>query len=242
MSRHECRIAGVRLTTNREVAGDDGGPCSTASSEVLFLDAPADPPSDWLRIPNPGTGADVRIRRDGRQAVITADPAGPDQGAREMRWATPFIAALQGETVLHASAVERGGCVYAFVAGSRTGKSTFSNALATRGWNKVADDLLPQCFFEQSNRRLRALFLLERPRGGGAIGTRRLSVEEALGELVVNGFDELAEAAIWETHFRFYCRIVEAVPCRAFTIPDDMSRVGEAAAWWERMLEAEAWL
>ncbi len=242
MSRYECRIAGVRLTTNREVAGDDGGPCSTASSEVLFLSAPGEPPSDWLRIPNPGTGADVRIRRDGRRAIIAADPPGLDQRAREMRWVAPFIAALQGETVLHASAVERAGCVYAFVAGSRTGKSTFSNALASRGWNKIADDLLPQCFFEQGNRRLRALFLLDRPRGGSTIGTRRLSVEETLEELVANGFDELAEAAVWGPHFRFYCRILETVPCCVFTIPDDLSRLGEAAAWWECMLEAEAWL
>jgi hypothetical protein len=158
-----------------------------------------------------------------------------------MRWAAPFIAALQGETVFHASAVERAGCVYAFIAGSRTGKSTFSNALAGRGWNKIADDLLPQCFFEQGNRRLRALFFLDRPEGGSTIGTRRLSVEEALEALVLNGFDELFEAAVWEPHFRFYCRILETVPCRAFTIPDNLSRLGEAAAWWERMLETEDW-
>jgi hypothetical protein len=242
MTRYECRIAGVRLTTNREVAGDHGGPCSTASSEVLFVGAPGKAPSDWYRIPNPGTGADVRIRRDGRQAVITADPPTPDQRAREMRWAAPFIAALQGETVLHASAVERAGCVYAFVAGSGTGKSTFSNALAGRGWNKIADDLLPQCFFEQGGRRLRALFFLNRPGGGVTTGTRRLSVEEALEKLVFNGFDELAEAAVWEPHFRFYCRILESVPCCVFIIPDVLSRVGEAAAWWERMLETEDWL
>jgi hypothetical protein len=270
MSRYECRIAGVRLITDREVAGDRDAPCSAASAEVFFLGAPCEPqsrpgeppgeppgapgqphrqppapnqpPGDWLRIPNPGTGTDVRIRRDGRQAVIAADPAGPDQGARELRWAAPFIAALQGETVLHASAVERAGSVYAFAAGSRTGKSTFSNALAGRGWNKIADDLLPQCYFEQDNRRLRALFFLDRPPGGGAIGTRRLSGEEALGELVANGFDELADAAVWAPHFRFYCRIVETVPSCAFTIPDDLSRLGEAAACWERMVEAEAWL
>jgi hypothetical protein len=239
VSRYECRIAGVRLTTNRIVAGDNEDLLGPASSEVLFASAQEETTSDWLSILNPATRTEVRIRRDGRRAVVAPELANPDERAREMRWALPFIAALQRETILHASAVERVGCVYGFVAESRTGKSTFSSALARRGWNKVADDLLPQCLVEQGNRRLRALFFLQRPAAEERIAARRLDAEEALAELVSNGFGELANGAIWETHFRYYCRILESVSCYEFTVPDCLERLDEAASWWERTVEAE---
>jgi hypothetical protein len=237
MSRYEYRIAGVRLATNQTVAGEDQDVRGPAWSQVRFVSAPEEGTEGWLRIGNPGTGADVRIRRDGREAVIVAGMASERERARELRWAVPFIAGLQGETILHASAVERGGCLYAFVAESRTGKSTFSNALAGRGWRKLADDLLPQCLLEQA--RLAGLFFLQRPAGGQSMASRRLREDEALAELVSNGFGELAEATIWETHFRYYCQLLQSVPCLELTLPDGLERMGEAAAGWERMIEAE---
>lgn len=237
MSAYEYRIAGVRLATNQRAAEESLDVRGPAWSEVRFVSAAEESTTGWLRIRNPGTGIDVRIRRDGREAVVVAEMASERERARELRWAAPFIAGLQGETILHASAVERGGCIYAFVAESRTGKSTFSSALEGRGWRKVADDLLPQCLLEQT--RLAALFFLQRPAGGQAMASRRLREDEALAELVSNGFGELPDATIWETHFRYYCQLLKSVPCLELTIPDVLERVGEAAGWWERMIEAE---
>jgi hypothetical protein len=176
----------------------------------------------------------VAIRPDGRAAVIVGAGITESERTRELRWAVPFIAALQGETILHASAVERGQRIYAFIAGSGTGKSTFSTALQRRGWDKVADDLLPECLGRPAG-----LFFLQRPLQGMRSGLRRLDDREALEQLVTNGFGELAVPPLWKTHFRYYCALVESVPCFELTIPDGLERLEEAAAWWERAIEAE---
>ena len=234
MRRYECRIAGVRVLSNRPADSQHPHLDGPAWCEVRFTEAPEAAASEWLSIPNPGTGAGVAIRPDGRAAVIVAAGATESACARELRWAVPFIAALQGETILHASAVERGGRLYAFIAESRTGKSTFSAVLARRGWNKAADDLLPECLGRPA-----ALFFLQRPPQCARAALRRLDREEALAELVTNGFGELAAPALWKTHFRYYCALVESVPCYECTIPDGLERVEEAAEWWERAIEAE---
>ena len=237
MNRYEGWIAGVRVVTNRTLEWPEEDARGPAWSEVDFVSTLAEGADGWLSVPNPGSGADVRIRRDGHRAAIVADPPNDRERAREMRWAVPFIAALQGQTILHASAVEREGNVYAFIAESRTGKSTFSNVLAGRGWRKAVDDLLPQCLLEEARRV--ALFFLRRPPGGRDASSRRLGAEEALGELVGNGFGELADPGLWETHFQFYCRLLERAPCYELTIPDGLDRAEEAAAGWERTLAAE---
>jgi hypothetical protein len=233
MSGFECSIAGVRLFLNRAVTSDGPVACGPASCHVSFGCVG----TAWLSVPNPGTGSGVWIRPDGREAAILADPPAESERARELRWAVPFIAALQGETVLHAAAVERDGRIFAFVAESRTGKSAFSATLAGRGWNKLVDDLLPQCAGRPA-----ALFFLHRPPEGRETALRRLPGEEAFDELARNGFGELAAPPLWETHFRYYCELLEAVPCYAFTIPDGMARIEEAAAWWERAIQVEGLL
>jgi hypothetical protein len=230
MSGFECRIAGVRLYLNRAVPSDGLAACGPASCRVSFGCSG----TGWLSVPNRGTGTGVWIRPDGREAAILADPSAESQRARDLRWAVPFIAGLQGETVLHAAAVERDGRIFAFAAECRTGKSTFSDTLAGRGWNKVVDDLLPQCAGRPA-----ALFFLYRPPQGRETAMRRLPGDEAFAELATNGFGELAAPALWETHFRYYCELVEAAPCYAFTIPDGMARIEEAAAWWERAIRLE---
>lgn len=233
MSGFECRIAGVRLFLNRPVTSDGPAACGPASCRVNFGCSG----TGWLSIPNPATGSGLWIRPDGKEASILDDPDDESERARELRWAVPFVAALQGETVLHAAAVERGGRIFAFVAESLAGKSTFSDTLAGHGWNKLADDLLPQCAGRPA-----ALFFLYRPPDGRDAVLRRLQGEEALAELAVNGFGELAAPALWETHFRYYCELLETVPCYAFTIPDGMAFIEEAAAWWERAIRLEGLL
>jgi hypothetical protein len=237
MSEYEGWIAGVRVVTNREIEWPSETARGAASSEVRFVSSLDNGAGEWLSIPNPATRTDVRIRRDGRKAAIVADPPDAHERARQMRWAVPFIAALEGETVLHASAVERDGCLYGFIAESGTGKSTFASVLEERGWRKASDDLLPQCLLDEARRV--ALFFLRRPAGGREAAWGRLTQEEAFPELISNGFGELPDPAIWETHFRFYCRLLERAPFYALTIPDGLDRLADAAVWWEQLLAAE---
>ena len=59
-----------------------------------------------------------------------------------LTWAAPHLVALQGLTVLHASAVEHAGGVSAFVGASGAGKTTLARALRDAGATLVSEDLL----------------------------------------------------------------------------------------------------
>jgi hypothetical protein len=77
--------------------------------------------------------ASRRIRR----LDASAPPA-----AAQLVWALPHLLALQGQTVLHASAIRRDSEVIAFSGGSGAGKTTFATTLQRQGFPLVSEDLV----------------------------------------------------------------------------------------------------
>jgi hypothetical protein len=77
----------------------------------------------------------------GRRLKAAAD-IGEKMAAPLLRAVAPKLLALQGETVLHASAVSVGGKVIAFTGASGAGKTTTARALSAAGGAIVSEDLL----------------------------------------------------------------------------------------------------
>lgn len=101
--------------------------------------------------------ADFEIAADRRTVRAWTDP-GCDPEMLAILAAGNLLATvlgLRGETVLHASAVDRGGFAVAFVAHSGRGKSTLAALACAQGARFVTDDLLRMTFDESGVRCLR---------------------------------------------------------------------------------------
>lgn len=118
---------------------------------VVRVGRAARPATDgrWLR----GRGRDVRLSYDGVGTIrvrggreIAAFPAPGGDGDLLGLYVTGVglgvVLHQRGLLVLHASAVDVGGAVVAFLGGPRWGKSTAAAALVRRGHGLVADDIL----------------------------------------------------------------------------------------------------
>lgn len=84
----------------------------------------------------------LEIRANGRHVRRVARRL-PVPPAMLLQWALPHLLWLQGQPVIHASAVARGRCVIALAGPSGAGKTTLAHALAQRpGVRLIAEDLL----------------------------------------------------------------------------------------------------
>jgi hypothetical protein len=110
-------------------------------SERLVMSVDAHPDVGY-RIVAPGFGAHI-VSPDGR-SILSAIPAITAWRWQRLLFAQvlPLAATLQGLELFHASAVERAGRAYAFIAASGTGKSSIAAHLVSRGARYVADDVV----------------------------------------------------------------------------------------------------
>ncbi len=195
--------------------------------------------SAWLPLQTPLRSAAL-VSRDGCR--ILADGSGRDEaalGALVRSW-IPFASYLQGRGILHAAAVARGSTVFAFVGASGAGKSTLASALAARGFEKLADDLLPfritssraelPAGAESGPRRLAALCFLARRRELETTALRLLGRRESFCELTRHGWGEAALRPLWSAQFDQFATLAERVPAFRLQLPDRPSRLVRSAA------------
>lgn len=105
----------------------------------------------WLRFGRLGGGvhvlrfpglADFRISQASIECWTEEDVPAPTLEHLLLDTVVPLLLSLQGELVLHGSAVTNGTATVAFVGPSGSGKSTLAAYLVTRGWRLLADDAL----------------------------------------------------------------------------------------------------
>lgn len=234
MSDHVYTVAGMRVVSSQTCEGLVTGHITDLDLDVgwavevgKFAEEPL-----WVTLPDPVRGI---ASLDGKQCLLLNVPE-PDGRGWQVRQAVPFLAALQGAVVLHASAVRTGSGVHAFVAASGTGKSTLGAALREAGLEQVADDLLPLRFVgrvhamcSDSLAPLSDVWFLERFSSVEPTFVP-LSGIDAMSALIHNGFGELNLAGIWEMQFDTYHRVAQSVPCGRLLIPDDLGSVARTAA------------
>jgi hypothetical protein len=262
-SGNSCAVAGIlagaRVFSNRHVSGLPQSGYYDLDVEILFVPRPhpnAMPSEgdcvtqrEGLPLP-PATGLKGRIAEDGRWAVIE-ESSDPLRGrALWVRRVLPFLAALQGEVTLHASAVVNTAAVYAFVGASGTGKSTLSSSLAGFGLRTVADDLLP-CRMrhgvvtiplnqKQTFLPLRATYFLARQDSVEFVHRAQLNSADCLKRLLVNGFGEVSLKKAWVAQFILYGSIARTVPAYDLVVPNALSRLHESALEVKAMIVEQA--
>jgi hypothetical protein len=225
-------VAGVRFTTDREVAGLDTRGFSDQDTAVCFHDNPPD--AGAIPLPIPSAGGTAWLDAAGRVHLPRTES--PEMRAWLIRQAAPFVAALQGRCVLHASAVSIDRTVVAFVGASGLGKSTLASHLAERRHvPRVADDMLPVRFdggqvtvpVADDRLPLRTVYFLQR--GSPEVATEVLSRVTALNYLIRDGFGELHDARSWSRLFDAYHKIATAVPCLRLLTPNDLRHLDATA-------------
>jgi len=137
----------VRRRTTRVIGSDRPGGVVVAELANRLHDVPfqsitrADDGGYRLRVHG---CCEIDLAADGRSIAIDVDPRS-DPALAEIVTAGSGLAlsiVQRGALALHASAVERAGTAYAFLAGSGTGKSTLATLCCAVGATLVADDLL----------------------------------------------------------------------------------------------------
>ncbi len=236
-------LAGIRLLSDCKMALPNDGSETDGDCVVLMGRPPDAGAEDWQPLPEPPSGGQAWVRKDGRSLALEEGPREGETLAALLRWAVPFASALQRRVILHASAVSRGGRAWAFLGESGAGKSTLAHAFSQRGWVSVADDLLP-CRLDQNpgtaareeevvvlsahgRLGLRAIFFLERTNASAAPRAERLAPAEGLRLLLHHGFGELGNEQMWRSQFEFYGVLVERVPTHRLEVPDDPNRISD---------------
>jgi hypothetical protein len=137
----DVRLAGLRAVPDRDIADGERLQAATWGEQMQY---------STVRRPD----ASVLLRLHGLVDFVIAADLHTVTAWRDPRCELELYAllisgnllatvlALRGETVLHASAVERDGRAVAFVAHSGMGKSTLAALCCTRGARFVTDDLL----------------------------------------------------------------------------------------------------
>ena len=238
-------VAGVKVLTNLSAPRLPAHGWADASTTVIF---------DGVRSQKQRIARRCHVLQDphfppayfdpeGSKVVIAANCSTDTADiAAQIRRVVPFASALQGKTILHASAVVAGLSVFAFVGPSGAGKSTLASQLKTLGYFHLADDLLPcrssasSVFVPlQSPRRgdtltVRAIFFLRREAGLSSVNLAPLSGSTFLQRLIVNGFGELGVPRMWNSQFMIYTNIVQNVRGFELIIPDNLKKLPSAAS------------
>jgi len=234
-----CCAAGVRISTNRPVLMQSDPIDADCTCTVQYDEAASLPPH-WHALPENEFPACAYLKTDGTAAIITRPAQAPDERATQIRMLAPFAAALQGKLTLHASCVRREGRAYGFIGGSGVGKSTFARYLLERGWQLVCDDLLPcreaggrfiiRSQFGAIN--LQGLFFLQRTYAEGELHTIPLRPAEAMVAHLQNGFGEMHHRAAWALQFKAYGELSRKLSNYRLLVPDNISRLAQAAQTW----------
>jgi hypothetical protein len=252
-------LAGVRVFSNRLIAGLPQSGYYDLDVEIIFVSHPRQNavPSEGARVTlregiplPPATGLRGDIAEDGQWAVIEESPDKLLDRALQVRRILPFLAALQGEVTLHASAVATTTAVYAFVGASGAGKSTLSSRLAKFGLQSVADDLLPCRIWQnvvivpieqkQTFRPLQGIYFLSREDNVECVHRTQLVGADCLKQLLLHGFGEIGPKKAWAVQFMLYDSIARNVPAYNLMLPDALSRLQDSALEVETMLAEQA--
>lgn len=249
-------LAGARVFSNHHVSGLPQSGYYDLDVEILFVPQPhpeampsgGDGAAQREGIPfPPAIGLKGRIAEDGRWAVIEESPV---NHALWVRRVLPFLAALQGEVTLHASAVANTVAVYAFVGASGAGKSTLSSSLAELGLRTVADDLLP-CRMRhgvvtiplgqnQTFLPLRETYFLARQDSVEFVHRAQLDCADCLKRLLEHGFGEFSLKKAWASQFKLYGSIARTVPAYDLVVPNAFPRLLDNALEVKAMLAEQA--
>lgn len=140
----------------------------------------------------------------------------PEDRSWQLRQAAPFVGALLGLTVLHASAVVTKSGALLFVGASGRGKSTLADRLMERGFEYLADDLVPLIDGDNTAATDRSLIPIRSvvflaPRST-ACSIRSLPPIEAVRRHVTNGFGEHGIARLLQKQFDDYLALAQARP------------------------------
>lgn len=213
----------------------------SAVHEPLSADIASD--DCWHPIPEQ-VQAEGWLREDGRIALLATSQTGPDHWFFQIRQIIPFLAGLQGQLVLHASAVQADGNVYAFVGESGAGKSTLAKALAVSGTIPVADDLLavacdhrnPVAFTAGTDLcppqqvPLCSIFFLSRANTLDQPTLEQIHAKQFLVLLFRHGFSEMSIHRLWTFQFELYGKLVREVTAFNLVMPDSLTLLPEAAS------------
>lgn len=239
-------LAGARIFSNRTVPGLPLSGYYDLDVEIVFhsqsdLAAMLSERGEAARretVPLPyATGLKGLIAKDGRWAVIEETPHGFLDRALWVRRVLPFLAALQGQVTLHASAVASTTGVHAFVGASGAGKSTLAGCLARFGWRPISDDLLPCRRREggvsvpiggDQTLPLRAIYFLSRQDGLECVRRTHLNGVDCLKRLLAHGFGEIALKKAWAAQFELYGSIAHAITAYDLASPDALPRLDQS--------------
>jgi energy-coupling factor transporter ATP-binding protein EcfA2 len=162
-----------------------------------------------------------------------------------VRRVLPFLAALQGQVTLHASAVASTTGVYAFVGASGAGKSTLAGCLARLGWRPISDDLLP-CrrreggvivpIGEDQALPLRAIYFLSRQDSLECVRRMLLNRAGCFKRLLAHGFGEIGLKNAWAAQFELYGSMANAIPAYDLVEPDALPCLDRSALEISAML------
>lgn len=243
---HHCRycIAGIEVISNRAANLPRDG-FTDLQLSVVFTDPDAKNSYDytspkWREVPGLSKPK-ICLYTEGDKAVVLQDGLDQESCAIAIRRLVPFASALQGEVILHASAVTINNQVVCFIAESGNGKSTFAGALRNLGYPLICDDLLPcrsrdRVFmiphvYGNSVSMLKISMICFLSRGAALTSSelKTISPKECLKLLLLNGFGEMKDKAIWKRQFEAYGSLATMVKAYRLTIPDDLSLLEKTA-------------
>lgn len=243
---HHCRycIAGIEVISNRATNLPRDG-FTDLQISVVFTDPDANnspdyTPPKWREVPGMPT-PEIRLHTEGDKAVVLQDGLDQESCAIAIRRLVPFASALQGEVMLHASAVTINNQAVCFIAESGSGKSTLAGALRDIGYSFICDDLLPcrsrDGIFMVPNAyknsvamlKISMICFLSRDTILTSPELKTISMKECLKLLLLNGFGEMKDKAIWKRQFETYGSLATMVKAYRLTIPDDLSLLEKTA-------------
>lgn len=186
--------------------------------------------ADGIRVSLPA--GDFVIARDLSSVWVT--PRNEVDDLRYLaRQIVPFVSALHGRLVLHASANRFGDSVIAFNGPSGVGKSTIAALLDRAGHPIVSDDLLPvrregQRFVVPTSRQALALTAIAFPRRGAALERAELSHRQGLESLLLHGFGEHEIPDLNRWQFESYHDLAGACDLMDLVVPNDLAQLIDA--------------
>lgn len=245
-------LCGITVGCNRFLGNDIPLSKSEPDTYIVFRKKSAvyeplsaDIASDdcWHLIPDQ-VQAEGWLREDGRIALLASSENGSDHCFYQVRQIIPFLAGLQGQLVLHASAALMQGSVYAFVGESGAGKSTLVKALTVSGTIPVADDLLAVACDHQNPVAFTAgtdlcppqqvplcsILFLSRAKTLDQPVLEQISNKQFLLLLFRHGFSEMSIHRLWTFQLELYGRLAKEVTAFNLVMPDSLALLPEAAS------------
>jgi hypothetical protein len=191
----------------------------------------------WLppwTLPN-ARSISVRFSKNGKFVQVNKTGNSDESHAWLVRNLLPFSMGLQGQLMLHASAVRLKAGAVGFIAESGVGKSTLSAAFEDMAHQKLSDDLLACKFYGnhvnvigdylESEVNLSAICFLHRDLSATQVSITHIQGSEYIRSLLKNSFSEVPSQKLWQNMFELHAQLAQIVTACKVVLPDDMEKL-----------------